>query len=311
MVRTIKNAVKKLPGISALIRERDDLRSQLDHFKSSLFVPPGHFYSPIPSLEDIRRDEAQIFGAVPRELAGIDLHESEQLSLLNELQRYYKELPFHAEKVAGLRYFYENPAYSYSDAIFLYCLIRHLRPKKIIEVGSGYSSCVTLDTNEIFFGNSISTTFIEPFPGLLLSLIKEEDKARITVIPKRLQDVALERFDGLGEGDILFVDSTHVSKVNSDVNRLFFEILPRLAPGVFIHLHDIFYPFEYPKEWAFEGRAWNEAYVLRAFLQYNRGFRIMLMNTFLEDFHEARFREEMPLCLKNKGGSIWLRKESR
>src|SRR5690606_17050723 len=108
--------------------------------------------------------------------------------------------------------------------------------------------------------------------------------------------------------DILFIDSTHVSKINSDVNYIFFEILPRLASGVYIHFHDIFFPFEYPKAWVYEGRAWNEAYILRAFLQYNNAFSVVLMNTFMDQFHKSFFREHMPLCLINPGGSIWIRK---
>jgi hypothetical protein len=119
----------------------------------------------------------------------------------------------------------------------------------------------------------------------------------MTVMPSRLQEVELEEFDSLQENDILFIDSTHVSKINSDVNRIFFVILPRIAPGVHIHFHDIFYPFEYPREWIYEGRAWNEAYLLHAFLQYNSAFRITLMNTFLERFHQQFFQDEMPFSL--------------
>jgi len=128
------------------------------------------------------------------------------------------------------------------------------------------------------------------------------------MLPSRLQDVDASEFEALRANDILFIDSTHVSKINSDVNRIFFEILPRLSPGVHIHFHDISYPFEYPKEWVYEGRAWNEAYMLRTFLQYNTAFRIVLMNTFMERYHESFFQERMPLCLKNIGGSIWIRK---
>jgi hypothetical protein len=188
-------------------------------------------------------------------------------------------------------------------------MIRHLRPRRIIEIGSGHSSCVTLDTNERFFGDSIATTFIEPYPELLLSLVTPRDRERIKLIPMRLQDVPLSEFEALESGDILFVDSTHVSKVGSDVNRLFFDVLPALRAGVHVHIHDVFYPFEYPKEWIYGGRSWSELYLLRAFLQYNEPFRIVLMNTFLEHFHEAFFRERMPLCLENLGGSIWLRKQ--
>jgi predicted O-methyltransferase YrrM len=274
------------------------------------FVPPGHFYSPIPALDYIRANERSIFDNVSRHTRGIDLHEAEQLELLDSFKKYYDELPFQEEKTPNLRFFFANPAYSYSDAIFLYCMIRYVMPRKIMEVGSGYSSCVTLDTNDLYFNGTIATTFIDPYPELLLSLVHDQDRQKIRIIGSRIQDVDLAEFESLEAGDILFIDSTHVSKVHSDVNQLFFEILPRLNEGVYIHFHDIFYPFEYPREWIYEGRAWNEAYLLRAFLQYNGSFRIVLMNTFLHRFYKEFLRQTMPLCLKNPGGSIWLRKES-
>lgn len=302
MLTSIKTAIKKLPILNKIVSARGKK-------KNLLFVPPGHFYSPIPSLDEIQRDESIIFGCVPSNIMGLELHEDEQLKLLNEFVAYYKEMPFQPQKLEGLRYYYENPAYSYSDAILLHCMIRFLKPKRVIEVGSGFSSCMTLDTNELFFGNSIATTFIEPYPELLMSLIKDADKSKIKTISSRLQDVDLSEFEILQANDILFIDSTHVSKINSDVNRIFFDIFPRLSPGVHVHFHDIFFPFEYPKDWVYEGRAWNEAYLLRAFLQYNNEFRVVLMNTFMEHFHEAFFQQKMPLCLKNTGGSIWLRKE--
>jgi predicted O-methyltransferase YrrM len=303
--------------LQATSSERDHLDQRLQEstaehanlLNSCGFVPPGHFYSPIPSLEEVRRDDSRIFAAPPRTIPGVNLRESEQLQLLSELARYYSTVPFQKNKTVGLRYHYENDAYSYSDAIFLHCMIRHLNPSKIIEVGSGFSSCVMLDTNEHFFEGRIQTTFIEPYPNLVNSLLTDSDRPQVKLIPQRLQDVPIEEFKSLGPNDILFIDSTHVGKVNSDVNRIFFEILPVLSSGVCIHFHDIFYPFEYPRHWVHGGRAWNEIYMLRSFLQYNDSFRIMIMNTFLEHFHEQFFRDHMPLCLKNRGGSIWLQKQ--
>jgi len=298
----LKSVVKRLPIIEDIVLERDKLRRECGYY------PPGHFYSPIPSWEEIKRDQAKIFGDMPRNIPGIELHESEQLKLLEDFRQYYESMPFQPHKVEGLRYYFENPAYSYSDAIFLHCMIRHLKPKRLIEIGSGFSSCVALDTNEIFLNGSIRTIFIDPDPDLLISLIKEDDRGKIEVIPQRLQEVGVSMFEALEAGDILFIDSTHVSKINSDVNRIFFDILPAVSPGVYIHFHDVFFPFEYPKESIDDGLAWNEAYMLRSFLQYNGDFRVVLMNTFMEHFHEPFFREKMPLCLNNRGGSIWIRK---
>ena len=299
----LSSLARKLPRIGDIIKERDALK------RDSGFVPPGHFYSPIPSFDEVERESARLFGHVPRTIPGIDLRENEQLALLESFVPFYDEQPFSAAKTGEHRYYFENTAYSYSDAILLHCMIRHTRPKRIIEIGSGYSSCVTLDTNELFFNNAIETTFIEPYPALLEALMTKSDRRRARILPHRLQDVDAREFASLGPNDILFVDSTHVAKIGSDVNRIFFDILPALAAGVYVHIHDVFYPFEYPRQWFLDGRAWNEIYILRAFLEYNDRFRIVLMNTFLEYFHEDFFRERMPLCLKNSGGSIWLRKD--
>ena len=269
--------------------------------------PPGHFHSPIPSSHKIRRNESRIFN-IPRYIPSIDLNETEQIRFLNEFKAYYDAIPFTHEKEEGLRYFFNNKFYSYSDAIFLYAMILHSKPKRIIEIGSGFSSCVILDTNDLHFDNNIRCTFIEPYPDRLLSLIKKTDLDRIELINKDIQDIDIEMFRSLSEKDILLVDSTHISKTDSDVNYIFFNILPVLNKGVFIHFHDIFYPFEYPKEWILGGKSWNEAYILRAFLQYNDSFKIIFFNTYMEHFFKNKFDEDYPLCMENTGGSIWIKK---
>jgi hypothetical protein len=165
-----------------------------------------------------------------------------------------------------------------------------------------------LDTNELFFDGSIACSFIEPYPEYLFSLLRPDDIAKINLIPERLQNVDLAIFEQLEAHDILFIDSTHVSKLNSDVNKYVFEILPCLKKGVVIHIHDVFHPFEYPLEWLREGRSWNEQYVIRAFLQYNNAFSIKLFTTHMIKKHYAWFQEKMPRCLKSTGGSLWLEK---
>lgn len=131
---------------------------------------------------------------------------------------------------------------------------------------------------------------------------------KFQVIPRRLQEVDIEIFAELSASDILFIDSTHVCKIDSDVNHIFFRVLPHLKSGVYIHFHDIFYPFEYPKDWVYQGLAWNEAYVLRSFLQYNQSFRIKLFNTYMAIFYNKEFVDAMPIPLNHIGGSIWLEK---
>lgn len=149
---------------------------------------------------------------------------------------------------------------------------------------------------------------IEPYPKLLQSLLNENDVKNLNLYAMRLQDVPLSVFDELYENDILFVDSTHISKINSDVNKVFFEILPRLKSGVYIHFHDIFYPFTYPKDWLLDKNSWNEIYLLRAFLQYNNQFEIVFFNTCINHLYPYEFAQALPLSQKNTGGSIWLRK---
>lgn len=272
------------------------------------FVPPGHYYSPIPDWRQIQLDSDRIFRSQGKTLPGLNMNEGGQLALLDELSTYYSDMPFKAEKSDNLRYYFNNPSYSYCDAIFLYSMLRHLKPKRFVEIGSGFSSCIALDTNDLFLDGKMEMTFIEPFPEVLHSLIREEDGNKAAILQHRLQDIDLYPFDQLEAGDILFIDSTHVSKIDSDVNRIVFEILPRLASGVYIHFHDVFYPFEYPKTWVDNGQAWNEIYILRAFLEYNERFSIELMSTFLTQFHRDRFEQVMPLCLVNPGGDIWLKK---
>lgn len=291
--------------IEDLRKELAACRRELDLYRT--WVPPGHALSPIPSLIEVKDREQAIY-AVPREMPGLELNEAGQLQLFDELRQYYAEQPFPEQQSPGRRYWFENPAYSYSDAILLYCLIRHLRPARIIEVGSGYSSAAMLDTNELFFDGAIECMFIEPQPLLLRSLLKDDDLQKIHLLERKLQLVDLDLFAKLAANDILFIDSSHVSKIDSDVNHILFRILPVLQSGVFIHFHDVFYPFEYPRDWVYEGRAWNETYLLRAFLQYNERFQIQLCNTFIDWFHKEKYFHDMPLVRKNTGGGIWLKK---
>lgn len=155
----------------------------------------------------------------------------------------------------------------------------------------------------------MDVTFIEPYPALLKSLLKDSDLKKVTLHERRLQDIPLDVFSTLDKNDILFIDSTHVSKIDSDVNYILHEILPSLKSGVYIHFHDIFYPFEYPQDWIEAKRAWNEQYILRAFLEFNASFEIAFFNTFLEAVHREKILGMFPLAAKNEGGSLWLRKK--
>jgi len=298
--KEVKKILNKLPYIKTL-------KQEIDLYKT--IIPPGHFYSPLVSKEDILSKQTDIFNRNLTKLSAISLNEEVQCQYLKQISTYYSDLPFSEKKKVGLRYYYENGAYSYSDAIFLYGLIRTPNPQKIIEVGSGHSSSLMLDVNDLYFNGLIKLVFIDPYPDILENLFKNEDSNKCQLIKEKVQDVELKELESLKENDILFIDSSHVAKCGSDVNHLFFNVCPNLKKGVYIHFHDIFYPFEYPKEWILEHeRSWNESYLLRAFLSYNDTFEIVLFSTYLEQFYKEWFLENMPLYLKNPGGSIWLKK---
>jgi hypothetical protein len=294
-------------GIVQDLREAKRMRHTRPYGEVRLKYPDGHFYSPIPDLAEIRAREDDIF-TVPDELSGIDLRKRSQLELAAQLARFYEEQPFKHEKRSGRRYHFKNIYFSYGDALMLYGMLRHLEPARLIEVGSGYSSAATLDVNDRFLEGRLECTFIEPYPQRLHKLLRGTDGQRHEVIEAPLQQVDLGVFDRLQDGDVLFIDSTHVSKIGSDVNRILFEVLPRLRSGVVIHIHDIFFPFEYPRSWVYEGRAWNEAYLLRAFLTDNPQFEILLWNSYLAEHHAEEVKALMPLWGRNPGGSIWLRR---
>ena len=279
------------------------------------FSPPGHFYSPIPDLTEIRSKSGSIFDNSARDIPSINLNVECQTELLRLFGQFYSELPFPNKKSQNFRYYFDNEYFSYGDAVILYSFLRYFSPKQVIEIGSGFSSALMFDTNDLFLNRETNFTFIEPFPSRLQSLLNERDKTMVRLEQKPAQDVELSTFRRLEANDILFVDSSHVVKINSDVSYIVFNILPQLKKGVIIHFHDILWPFEYPKNWIDEGRAWNEAYFLHAFLQHNDAFEIMYFNSYMALTHQDMLKETMPKILqipssKTTPGnsSLWLRK---
>jgi predicted O-methyltransferase YrrM len=284
-------------------KRRVDAKQRLERLSNNVqlrFAPPGHFYCPLPDLENFPRSTSG------NECLGIELHEREQCDMFEQMLRFYSELPFSEEPGGRTRFYYRNNFFGHSDAIVLFSMMRHHRPRTVIEIGSGFSSAVMLDTNELFLDNRTRLVFVEPYPARLRSLLKPTDQCEIVGRP--VQELALDAFAQLTEGDILFVDSSHVSKYGSDVNDIFFRILPALAPGVLVHFHDVLWPFEYPEIWVRQGRAWNECYLLRAFLYYNKVFKIIYFNDFMARKQRSLIETKMPLMLEETGGSIWLKK---
>jgi predicted O-methyltransferase YrrM len=290
------------------------LRLWRSRARVTLAYPPGHYASPLP-------DPADISGVLPKltgdggHPAGVELNAFAQLDLLAALGPLAADPGFPAHPTPGWRYCYENPFFTYADAAVLHALLRHLRPRRVIEVGSGYSSAVMLDTRDRHPEVRPEFVFVEPHPDRLHSLLTPADRGTCTVVESRVQWVPVDEFRTLGDGDVLFIDSSHVSKIGSDVNYLVFQVLPALRPGVWVHVHDIFWPFEYPKAWYDLGWAWNEAYLLRAFLQYNAAFEVRLFLSYLESEFPKELAGAVPAAARRAaatphtgGSSLWLRK---
>ncbi len=209
-----------------------------------------------------------------------------------------------------MRYTTESQqSFNEADATVLQNILRMLQPHRYIEIGSGYSSFMALDTNEYYLNNTMHCTFIDPHPEILTSRLKPGDTECISILPQKLQNVDTSVFMSLEEGDVLFVDSTHVLKTDSDLCHILFRVLPNIAPGVWIHFHDIFWPFEYPKKWIEIGRNWNEVYAIRAFLSNNPSYEIQFFTSYLQTGLPVLFDQALPHC-KGNGGSLWIRKIS-
>lgn len=268
--------------------------------------PPGHYHSPLPDLAEVRAREEEIFN-VPATVPGVDLRTEDQLALLDTFGAFAAELPWGTTPRPGLRYHLDNGWFAHGDGVALYSMLRHLRPRRYLEIGSGWSSAAVLDVNERFLDGSLSMTFVDPNPERLHSLLRGQDTDQVRIIEQPVHTVPTDVFAELSAGDILFVDSSHVSRVGSDVNYLLLDVLPSLPDGVHVQVHDIFYPFEYPREWVYRGRAWNENYLLRACLMNNDRLRITWFNSYLGALHRSRVSAALPHWGTDPGGSIWLR----
>jgi hypothetical protein len=258
-------------------------------------------------MDEVERRTNYIYSPPPSELAGIDLNRSGQEALLTEFETYYSQLPFERSQNPNSRYHHPNESFQFQDAFTLYAMIRHLKPRRLIEVGCGNSSNVTLDACEALQLNT-ELTLIEPYPEFLLKKIRPDDRKRFQLKTQFIQDVPLEMFTQLEAGDVLFIDTSHVSKIGGDVNHIFFQILPNLKKGVHVHFHDIWYPFEYPKHWLQGGAFWNEAYLLRAFLMFNPAFEITMYNSYVFKCMPERVKASFPLFLDEPGASLWLQR---
>ena len=273
-----------------------------------LFVPPGHFHSPVPDPAEADKQLSRQAGPPPAAVTGIAMDIAAMHRLWDVLACGMADCDYTEKKSPSRRFYYENDFYSYGDALVFRSMLKHFAPRRLVEIGSGFSSAVALDTRDAF-GVAPEMTFIEPHPERLRSLLREGDEVRTHVLVSQVQDVDLAVFDTLQANDILFVDSSHVVKTGSDLHHILFEVMPRLAPGVILHFHDIFWPFEYPAAWAVDQlRGWNEIYMLRAFLTSNPGFEILFFNDYYAKLYATSVVATAPLMVRNPGGGLWLKK---
>lgn len=272
--------------------------------------PPGHFYSPEVDVDQCAAEADRIWNI--HEVLGIDFNDENHRRILAEaFPRYIAgyDYPDTLEEHERLKqYFTLNSQFSWLDSRTLFVLLQFVRPKRIIEVGSGFSSLLTADVNNRFLANTASFTCIEPYPR---EFLRSPIPGLSELVESRVEFLPVSTFEQLQENDILFIDSSHVSKTGSDVNYLVFEILPRLKPGVLIHIHDIFLPNEYPKYWVLdEYRSWNEQYLIRALLMYSTAFKVYFGCSYA--FHAMQPLVEQALRLEPgkgfAGGSLWIQK---
>ena len=295
--------------------------------------PPGHFYSVIPNISKKSEEEESKnpsrYPSLPP-FMNLNFHDDRHVTIIEDLPDYlgffdqifgvnsfenkddlYRQI---GERTQRLCYSLMNQSFEGMDARLLFYFVQKNKPKRIIEIGCGNSTLLLWNTKKIF-GLDVEITCIEPYPHPFIK--KMRDKGHIHLLESDLQEIELTLFSTLEENDILFIDSSHVGKHKSDVLFYFSKIFPLLRKNVLIHIHDIFFPYDYPQSWLEEGRFWNEQYFLFMFLQYNTKFSIVFGNK----YSEYKFPDKLRQLQKNSyerqhgfvkkedvfsGGSLWL-----
>jgi hypothetical protein len=271
--------------------------------------PAGHFYSPVVDPATIAR--TRVWPDRP-DIRGIDFNDASHVQILSELfprfMRDYDYPPTLPVTPTLASFFGNNPHFSMLDAPALFVLLRAWKPRRIIEVGSGFSTLLMADVNRRFLGREVSISCIDPYPPVFL---RHGTDGIDHQVERRVQELPLEHFADLQAGDLLFIDSSHVAKTDSDVNFLFFDVFPRLAAGVLVHLHDIFLPHDYPPDWVLgENRSWNEQYLLRALLMHSGGFEVLFGCSYAFWSYPALVIAALanPDGAGYGGGSFWMRR---
>lgn len=306
---------------------RDSVHSQL--FSRNTFeffqrfrinLTKNYHYSPIP---DVRSLQQKNIWQQETKLPGIDLRETQQLQQIAQIVAQYRDecqFPLDATSVPH-EYYMRNGTYGWLCAIVYHSLIRHYKPRKIVELGAGRSTYIAARAAMLNQADGVPSEVIavDPFPGPIL---QKGFPGLSRVVAQKAEDLPLDFFDDLGDGDILFIDSTHTVKIGGDVTFLFLEVLPRLKPGVLIHIHDIFWPRHYPERFVLDRHYfWAEQYLLQAFLAFNDHFEILWCGSHLTEKFPERIRAIFPLpagiadeaaLLKHRlyysSNSFWMRK---
>jgi len=259
--------------------------------RAGVNVLPRHFYSEIPFIADLREDETW---RRPHSMVGIRGAETpKQLSFVRACCP-----PELVAQVGAIRLYDDaceaNGAVGYGpiESEFLYCFIATRRPARVIQIGCGVSTAVMLRAYKDI-GRRVELICIDPYPTRYLAECAQ--RGDITLIQNKAQNVPLELLTGLSEGDLLFVDSTHTVKPGSEVNLIVLEVLPRLAPGVYVHFHDICFPYDYIPEILQSGLFfWNESVLVQAFLTGNRRYRLRVAMSLLHHADPAGLQEILP-----------------
>lgn len=265
------------------------------------------FYSPLVDKADISERASTLWPDASTCL-GVDFNRAGHVKLLSgPLADYLREFDY---PDAGLgdecleNYYVGNSQFGAMDARIAFGLLRLWRPRRIIEVGSGYSTLLMVDVVERYLSEQTRITCVEPFPRQFLHKL-----ADIELVERKVQDVDPGMFESLDRGDVLFIDSSHVSKTGSDVNFMVFDVLPRLKAGVHIHFHDIFLPYEYPRDWIMErSLSWNEQYLLRALLMFSADTFEVTLGCAYAVTQLGDLADPIRNGLGGTGGSFWITK---
>ena len=259
--------------------------------KLGVNLTPNHFYWPVPDMVELAEREWPIYSAPP----GCDFRMRNQLELARDFgSRYVPELKWNS-RTSDDSYHYNNGYFESCDAEVAYCMVREWKPRRIIEIGSGFSTramAEALRANRERDGVAGELITVDPYPERLPS---NGLRSQITVVPERVQQLDLRLFETLRSDDILFIDSSHVVSTGSDVVREYLQILPRLKPGVLVHVHDIFLPADYPRSAVLENLwFWSEQYLLQAFLSFNPEFEVLWSASAVQLSHAGLLDECFP-----------------